>query len=238
MGYADFSSGFSQKLEISSDGFYNATIVVNHNGEKGEISNLLYGNNTKWLLNGEASFGRDNGIWSIKRNSLNPKIKDYLKDSGTTILRYGDGTNADYFYWGWSILPLEKRLKDKAANATINRELAALKRMFNIGAKQTPPVVDRVPYIPLLKENNARQGFFEHGEFLALRGALPSYLKGFVSFGYKVGWRVSEIAGLTWNQVDRNQGIVRLEVGETKNDAARTVYLDDEPYSCIDNMTK
>ena len=38
---------------------------------------------------------------------------------------------------------------------------------------------------------------------------------------------VEEIAGLTWKQVDRNQGIVRLEVGETKNDAARTVYLDD-----------
>jgi integrase len=84
------------------------------------------------------------------------------------------------------------------------------------------------PYIPLLKENNARKGFFEHGEFLALRDALPYYLKGFVTFGYKVGWRMSEITGLTWKQVDRNQGIVRLEVGETKNDAARTVYLDDE----------
>jgi len=123
---------------------------------------------------------------------------------------------------------IEKRLNDNATNATINRELAALKRMFNIGAKQTPPVVDRVPYIPLLKENNARKGFFEHGQFLALRDALPSYLKGFATFGYKVGWRVSEIAGLTWNQVDRSQGIVRLEVGETKNDDARTVYLDDE----------
>jgi len=32
----------------------------------------------------------------------------------------------------------------------------------------------------------------------------------------------------TWNQVDRNLGIVRLEVGETKNDEDRTVYLDDE----------
>ena len=36
------------------------------------------------------------------------------------------------------------------------------------------------------------------------------------------------MAGLTWNQVDRNQGIVSLEVGETKNDDARTVYLDEE----------
>jgi integrase len=63
---------------------------------------------------------------------------------------------------------------------------------------------------------------------IALRTALPFHLKGFIKFGYKVGWRVSEIAGLTWKQVDLNQGIVRLEVGETKNDEARTVYLDDE----------
>ena len=119
-------------------------------------------------------------------------------------------------------------LKSGASNATINRELSALKRMLNIGAQQTPPKVDRVPYIPLLEENNTRKGFFEHGDFLALRSALPSHLKGFITFGYKAGWRISEIAGLTWNQVDRTLGIVRLEVGETKNDEARTVYLDEE----------
>ena len=33
---------------------------------------------------------------------------------------------------------------------------------------------------------------------------------------------------LRWSQVDLNQGIVRLEPGETKNDDGRTVYLDDE----------
>jgi integrase len=33
---------------------------------------------------------------------------------------------------------------------------------------------------------------------------------------------------LTWSQVDRVKGIVTLEAGETKNDDARTVYLDDE----------
>ena len=90
--------------------------------------------------------------------------------------------------------------------------------MLNLGARQTPPKVDRVPYIPMLKENNVRQGFFEHGEFLALRDALPDFLKGFVTFAYKTGWRVSEITGLTWNKVDLEQGIVRLEAGETKNE--------------------
>ncbi len=123
---------------------------------------------------------------------------------------------------------IEKRLAEGAANATINRELAALKRMLNIGAKQTPPRVDKVPYIPMLKENNVRKGFFEHDQFLALRDAMPEHLKGFVTFGYKVGWRISEISNLTWSQVDLNQGIVRLEVGETKNHEGRTVYLDDE----------
>jgi integrase len=123
---------------------------------------------------------------------------------------------------------VETRVKKGAANASINRELAALKRMFNLAAQQTPPKVDKVPHIPMLKENNTRKGFFEHGDFVALRDALPSHLKGFVTFAYKRGWRISEIANLTWPQVDRAQGIVRLDAGETKNDEARTVYLDEE----------
>jgi integrase len=123
---------------------------------------------------------------------------------------------------------IQTRLSDGVENATVNRELAALKRMLNLGAKQTPPKVDRLPFIPMLKENNVRKGFFEHGEFLALRDASQEHLKGFITFGYKVGWRISEISNLKWSQVDLQQGIVRLEVGETKNDEARTVYLDDE----------
>lgn len=62
-----------------------------------------------------------------------------------------------------------------------------------------------------LIENNTHKGFFEHHEFLALREALPEYLRGFATFGYKTGWRSSEIANLTWRQVDIDQGIVRLE---------------------------
>ena len=123
---------------------------------------------------------------------------------------------------------IEKRLEDKKSNATINRELAALKRILNLGLQQTPPKVDRVPHISMLKENNVRKGFFEHNDFLALRKALPSYLQGFVTFAYKTGWRVSEIINLKWAQVDLDNNIVRLESGETKNNEGRTVYLDEE----------
>ncbi len=123
---------------------------------------------------------------------------------------------------------IEHRLQEGAPNSTINRELSALKRMFNLGAKNTPSKVAHVPYIPMLKENNVRKGFFEHGEFLALENSLTEYLRGLVTFAYKTGWRISEICALKWAQVDRKQGIVRLEPGETKNDEGRTVYLDDE----------
>jgi len=123
---------------------------------------------------------------------------------------------------------IEDRQLEGAKNGTINRELASLKRMFNLAARSTPPKVAQVPYIPMLSEDNVRQGFFEHDEFLALRDALPDHLKGLISFGYKSGWRISEVTSLTWAQVDLNEGIVRLEVGSTKNKEARNFYLDDE----------
>lgn len=131
-----------------------------------------------------------------------------------------------------------ENLKKGAKNATINRELSALRRMLNLGAKQTPPKVNRVPYIPMLKENNVRKGFFEYAEFISLRDALPEYLKPFATFGYKVGWRDHEISSLQWSDVDLQNGIVTLKAGETKNDDARTVYLDDELKSLFQQQWK
>lgn len=121
-----------------------------------------------------------------------------------------------------------KRQAQGRMNGTINRELAAIKRTFNLAVRCTPPRVLHVPYIPMLKERNVRKGFIEQEAYVALREVLPEYLKPVLTFAYKTGWRVSEIKGLTWAQVDLENGIVRLEAGETKNDDARTVYLNKE----------
>lgn len=37
-------------------------------------------------------------------------------------------------------------------------------------------------------------------DFLAVQKGLPEYLRGFVTFAYKVGWRFTEISTLTWAQ--------------------------------------
>ena len=122
---------------------------------------------------------------------------------------------------------VEKRMEQGYSNASINRELAALKRMFHLAAQCTPPKVSMIPYIPMLKESNVRKGFFEQAEYLAVKEALPEDLRPIVAFAYHSGWRKSEILGLTWGKVDLREGIVRLDPGETKNEEGRTLYLND-----------
>src|SRR4030095_4998709 len=59
--------------------------------------------------------------------------------------------------------------------ATVNRELAAIKRAFRIGLRQRR--ISTMPNIDLMAEHNVRQGFFEEPDFLAVQGRLPEYLR-------------------------------------------------------------
>jgi len=88
------------------------------------------------------------------------------------------------------------RLKEGAANATINRELDCLHRMMVLGTHQTPVKVGRMPHFPKLAETNVREGFFAHDEFLALRGVAPFHIKVALTIGYYSGMRLREIIGL------------------------------------------
>ena len=126
-----------------------------------------------------------------------------------------------------------KREYGPAANGTINRELALLRRAFNLGRMATPPKVGMVPFIPMLAENNVRKGFFEHEAFLKLRMALPEEIRPVITFAYFTGCRKGEILALRWSQVDLAERVVRLEPGETKNDDARTIPLVPELYQVL-----
>ena len=114
------------------------------------------------------------------------------------------------------------RQGEGAANATINRELAILRRAFRL-AEQDGKVLHR-PHIPMLREDNVRQGFFSPDQFEAVRAALPSEVRGIVTLAYYSAWRIaSEILPLKWARVDRKARTIRLEPGSTKNSKARTL---------------
>ena len=60
-----------------------------------------------------------------------------------------------------------QRQGEGVANATINRELAALKRALSLALKAER--IQRAPYIEMLQEDNVRKGFFEREQFEAIR---------------------------------------------------------------------
>lgn len=60
-----------------------------------------------------------------------------------------------------------QRLEAKAAAATVNRELSALKLMFPLAVKGER--LQRMPYIEMLTENNARRGFPERQQVEAAK---------------------------------------------------------------------
>jgi len=123
------------------------------------------------------------------------------------------------------------------ANGTINRELAALKRMFTL-AVQAGKLLTR-PHVPMLVERNVRKGFFERAQFEAVRHRLAPMYQGVVTLAYYTGRRInSEILTLEWRQIDREACVIRLEPGTTKNREGRvfTYGALDEVKAAVDGL--
>ena len=118
------------------------------------------------------------------------------------------------------------RQKEKAANASINRELAALKRMFSLAVEDGR--LSNAPYIPTLEEDNARQGFVDHGAFVFLRANLAEYLRDPIAFLYLSGWRLGEMKTLEWRDVDLAGKVVHLRPEISKNKDGRLLPLSGE----------
>jgi integrase len=109
-------------------------------------------------------------------------------------------------------------------NATINRRLEKLRQAFRLGIRRKK--IARMPVFELLREDNIREGFFEHDEFLSLRDACADEdLKDFWTFAYYIGWRKGSIEALKWTDFDLNNMLVRLRPEATKENKSNWVPL-------------
>ena len=129
---------------------------------------------------------------------------------------------------------IKKRLNDGAQNATINRELAALKYAFRLGYEHKPRLVRELLQFSRLKENPARKGFVRDAQYgILAECATELWLKGLLATGYEFGFRSGELTGLKVGQVDLKDCTICLDPGHTKNDEGRTIKMTTEVYDLL-----
>ena len=164
--------------------------------------------------------GKDAGRLEIAWNHLAPmfekmRVEDVSTDS---VERY-----------------IEMRRGEGVQNATINRETALLRAMFNHATRVTPRMVDRVPAFPKrLPEPPARKGFIEDKAYVTLASnAKDLWLRALVAAAYNFGFRKGELLNLQVRQVNLLDRSILLDEGTTKNDEARLVFMTNEVFELL-----
>lgn len=121
-----------------------------------------------------------------------------------------------------------------AANASINRELSALKRMYKLALKAQ--VIKTIPYITMLEERNVRKGFVRDSDYEVLARETEKiglWLHAMFELAYRYGWRKTELTGLRVGQLDFGDHMIELNPGETKNDQARLVVMTEKVHTLL-----
>jgi len=110
------------------------------------------------------------------------------------------------------------------ANATINRDMAALRRAFNLALRSRR--IQQVPAFPRLKESAPRSGFIEEPQYRELvKHARVLWLRALLTTAYSFGFRKGELLNLRVKQVNILERTIRLNAGETKSGDGRVVRL-------------
>ena len=141
------------------------------------------------------------------------------------------------------------RRKQDATPATINRELATLRRMFRYGRNECrPPLVYHVPPIKLFSEKgNERKGFVEqeHYERMVAEATRPEvleteglWLRAFIELAFTYGWRHSELIMLRVRQCNFLTREIHLDPGSTKNNEGRVVIMTDTVRTLLTGLCK
>ena len=123
---------------------------------------------------------------------------------------------------------VNNRRRDKAAHATIKRELELLRRAFMLAE------LTRKPRIQLLPENNARRDFLDWADFQAVRAELPEWARDVVTFMYLSSWRSGQVVAMEWRDVDMREHVVTARGETTKTGEPHRIALVGELWEIIE----
>jgi integrase len=95
------------------------------------------------------------------------------------------------------------------------------------------------PKFPSLSEHNARQGFFERGEFEEVLAHLAGVdVRDFCEWFYWTGMRPGEIRALTWATLDRETSTLCLHTRDAKTGHGRALALEGDLRVIIDRRLR
>jgi len=130
----------------------------------------------------------------------------------------------------------QKRLKEDAAPATISIEIALMSKAFNTAIKWGWLDTNPCSKIEKLKINNKRVRYFKEGEAEKLYAVLPQWLKAIVTIARFTGLRISNILGLTWDDV--NMFSKTIIIGKTKNGEPLGLPMTNTVYETFKSLSK
>lgn len=110
-------------------------------------------------------------------------------------------------------------------DSTVNRRTQLVGQAFALAIADH--ILNTAPPIPHLSEKgNTREGFLTEYDLEDVLAHFPQVYIDFTLFGYKAGWRKSEISTLEFDAVD--YPLVRLSGKHSKNKKPRQTAIDDE----------
>jgi integrase len=109
------------------------------------------------------------------------------------------------------------RLQQSASPATVNREVALLKHMFNM-AEHWQLFFGRNPVrgVKFLEEDNLQIRSLSEAEQEKLLQCCSPYLQDLVTFAINTGLRLGEILNLRWEEVDLENAVIKMLVRKNR----------------------
>ncbi len=121
--------------------------------------------------------------------------------------------------------------------ASINRELATLKKAFNLAVKEWEWCRENpVSRVSMERENNKRDRWLSPEEEARLLEGCAPWLRDLVTFALHTGMRMGEIVELTWRGVDMTRRTVT--VLRSKNGERRTIPINETVHSLLRHKNK
>ena len=117
------------------------------------------------------------------------------------------------------------RRKEGDADPTIRRQLGRLRTAFNLAEEQSKLTRSAIPYFPLPKDSDPREGFIDFDNFEKLLKALPKHLQFGVEFLYYSGCRVGAAKQVTWSMISNDNTEIQMPGRIIKNRKPHIVNL-------------